>query len=181
MSIILLNQTQYAAQYTIKEGQQVIAKVPAVQPNGQMTVPVSDIYEVIATTLIDGNTYASAPLTVSGSMGFLAQMRQSASQGTYDFDVVMFQNVAPDQLAFEKTCINPATFTIRKNGKPLQNVVVTNSFQTQTLDISNTFSINAVINGIATETVTTSNPKATVTAIVDNSILGSSYYLLTVS
>lgn len=181
MSIILLNQTQYAAQYTIKEGQQVIAKVPAVQPNAQMSIPVNDVYEVIATTVIEGNTYSSAPLTVSGSMGFLAQVLQVSSQGTYEFDVAMFQNGAPDQLAFQKTCINPVTFTIGKNGKPLQNVVVTSSFQTQTLDISNTFSIDAVINGIATETVTTSNPRATVTAIVDNSILGSSYYSLAVS
>ncbi|WP_248744874.1 hypothetical protein [Pseudomonas sp. MWU12-2037] len=179
MSITLLNQTRYPAIYLVLKDQKVIVRQLDVNPHARAIIPVDDIYEVSATTLIDGNTYTSAPMTASGGMGFLAQVLQSPSQEAYDFDMVMFQNVAPNQLAFQKTCLNPVTFTISKNGKPLQNIVVTSSFQTQTLDISNTFSIHAVINGVTTDEVTTSNPKATVTAVNDTGFAG--YYLLEVS
>lgn len=181
MSITLLNQTRYPAQYVIQKGQQVIARVPEVAPGARASIPVDGVYEVIATTVIEGNTYTSAPLTVSGSMGFLAQVLQVPSQGTYEFDMVMFQNAAPDQLAFQKTCINPVTFTISKNGKSLQNVVVNSSFRTETLYISNTFSIYAVIAGVTSDRVTTANPKAIVTAVTDNTDLESGYFTLVIS
>ncbi len=56
---------------------------------------------------------------------------------------------------------------------PLQNVVVENSFQVETLDISDTFYVYAVINGVTTSTVQFTNPSATISAITDTSGLPS--------
>jgi hypothetical protein len=181
MTITLLNQTQFDAQYVVKKGEQIISNLPAIQPNAKQTVPVSDTYQVTATTLIEGNTYTSAPLNVAGSMGFLAQVLQVKAQGTYEFDVVEFPSSASDQLSFQKTCINPVTFTILKDGKALQNIVVNNSGQNKTLDISNTFYIYSVINGVTTETLVTSSPQATVTAVTNDSMLERDYYSLVIA
>lgn len=178
MSLVLRNNTTYDAQYVIKKGAQVIARLPAITPGATMSVPTNDVYEVIATTLIDGNTYTSAPISVTGSMGFLAQVLQVPAQGTYEFDVQEFPSSVADQLAFQKTCINPVTFTIRKDGKALQSVVVDSSTQNQTLDISNTFFIYAVIEGVTTSTLVTSNPNAIITATVNGSVLEGGYFSL---
>lgn len=178
MSITLRNNTSYVAQYVVKKGEQVIARLPGIEPGAQMSIPTTDTYEVVASTLLDGNTYTSAPLAVNGSMGFLAQVLQVKSQGTYEFDVQEAPSKASDQLTFQKTCINPVTFTITKDGKPLQNIVVNNSYLNATLDISNTYYIYAVINGVTTEVASTSNANAVVTAVDDTSDLEAGYFTL---
>ncbi|MFZ3186527.1 MAG: hypothetical protein WA173_20580 [Pseudomonas sp.] len=181
MSIILRNTTNVDAQYVVKKGARIVSRLPAITPGAQLSVPTDDTYEVIATTLIDGNTYTSAPLEVSGSMGFLAQVLQVPAQGTYEFDVQEFPSNTAEQLSFQKTCINPVTFTILKDGKPLQNVVVNDSTQNQTLDISNTFYIYAVIKGVTTATLETSDPDAVITATDNGSALEAGYFSLVTS
>lgn len=111
-----------------------------------MVIPTTDTYQVFASAILDGNSYTSAPLAVTGSMGFLAQVLQVKAQGTYEFDVLEFPSTASNQLTLQQTCINPVTFTITKDGKPLQNVVGNDSYRSKTLDISNTFYIYAVIH-----------------------------------
>lgn len=178
MSITLRNTTDFVAQYEVIKGEQVIARLPGIEKGAHMSVPTDDTYEVIATTLIDGNTYTSAPMEVSGSMGFLAQVLQVESQGTYEFDVRESPSTVANQLSFQKTCINPVTFTITKDGKPLQSIVVDNSYQLQTLDIGSTYSIFAVIDGVTTATLVTSNANATVTATTNESALEAGYFRL---
>jgi len=182
MSITLLNITDVDAQYVVLKGQQIVTSLPAIPPKGSLSVPTDTVYEVIATTLIEGNTYTSAPLSVSGSQGFQARVRQHVrAQGTYEFDVVLFPATVPDHLVFQKTCLNPVTFVIRKDGKPLQSVVVDSSMESKVLDISDTFHIYAVINGVTTATLITNNPNATITATNDGSNLEAGDYSLTTS
>jgi hypothetical protein len=180
MSITLRNNTSFIAQYVVKKGEQVIARLPGIEPNAQMVIPTTDTFQVVASTILDGNTYSSAPLSVTGSMGFLAQVLQVRAQGTYEFDVLESPSNSSNQLSFQKTCINPVTFTITKDGKPLQNVVVNDSFMSETLDISDTFYIYAVINGVTTEVATTSNANATVTALDNTSNLEAGYFSLSI-
>lgn len=178
MRITLVNTTPYVAQYIVKKGSQIIAALPPIEPGGGVSIPTANTYQITATTIIDGNTYISAPLTVSGSMGFLAQVLQQRRQGTYVFQVVEVASSAPNQLQFQKTCLNPVTFTISRNGKALQSVVVANSFQSETLDIGDTFNIHAVINGATTSVVNTSDPNATVTAISGSTDWEAGYFRL---
>jgi hypothetical protein len=178
MAITLLNNTAFPAQYVVKKGEQIIARLPAVQKGYSQVVQTDDTYEVVASTVIDGNTYTSAPIDVSSGMGFLAQVLQVPSQGTYEFDVQEVPTKNSDVLSFSKTCINPVVFTITKDGKPLQSIVVENSFESKTLTIGNTYYIYAVINGVTTATTVTSNPNAKVTAVDDTTALESGYYTL---
>lgn len=178
--LTLRNNTAYVAQYVVLNGQHVIARLPGLMPNGQMVVPTGHTYQVVATTMIDGNTYTSAPLEVSGAAAFLAQVRQVPVQGSYEFEVVELPSTRPDQLQFQKTSLAPVSFTISKDGVPLQTVVVSNSFEVQTLDIGDTFYVYAVINGVTTDTVTTTNPNAVITAHTDDSSLEFGYFTLVV-
>lgn len=177
-SITLRNNTKYVAQYVVKKGQQVIARIPGIEPNAQMTIPTNETFEVVATAVIDGNTYTSAPQDVQGSTGFLAQILQVPAQGTYEFDVQEVASKTPNALEFQKTCLSAVTFTITKDGKPLQNVVVKDGFMTQTLDISDTFYVYAVVNGVTTAVTTFTNASAVVTANTDTSDLENGYVSL---
>lgn len=175
------NQTLYIAQFVAKHGQLIMARLPGIEPQGELRMPSDDAYSVIATTIIDGNTYSTAPVVVAGPMEFLAQVKQNAQQGTYEFQMLTEPSPRADQMRFQKTTIGPVTFTISKNGIPLQSVVVQNSFMVETLTINDSYSVYAVINGITTETVQTANPNAVITAVVDDSALEGGYFTLTVA
>ena len=180
-SLTLSNTTSYIAQFVVYRGEQVIARLPGLAQGAQLRVPVTDTFQVVATTMIEGNTYTSAPLEVTGAACFLAQVRQHATQGTYEFEVVQLASSRPDQLQFQKTSLAPVTFTLSRNGVKLQSVVVNDSFRIQTLNIGDTYSIYAIINGITTDTVTITNPDATITAVADTSVMQDGYFTLQVS
>ncbi len=173
------NATPYIAQFVVYKGEQIVARLPGIAPNAQLQVPSDDTYQVVASTILEGNMYTSAPATVSGAMGFVAQVKQNNQQGTYDFEMKVEASNAADQMVFQKTTINPVTFTISKNGVPLQSVVVQNSFLVKTLQIGSTYSMYAVVNGVTTDTAQTTNPNALITAQLDNSDLESGYFTLT--
>jgi hypothetical protein len=182
MSVLTLkNETPYIAQFLVTRGDQVIARLPGLLAQQVMQVPTTATYEVVASTLLDSNTYTSAPMVIDGATGFLAQVLQVYSQGSYQFNVLEQPSTVSNQLQFQKTCLNPVTFTIRKDGAALQTVVVSDSFTMQTLTIGDNYSIHAVINGITTETVTTSDAGATVSAVVDTSEADVGYFRLLIS
>jgi hypothetical protein len=175
------NQTSYIAQFVVKKGQLIMARLPGVTPQAELLMPSDDIYSVIATTIIDGNTYSTAPATVTGPMEFLAQVKQNVQQGTYEFQMLIEPSPRADQMRFQKTTVGPVTFTISKNGTAVQSVVVSNSFMVEALTINDSYSVYAVINGITTETVQTTNPNAVITAVVDDTVLEGGYFTLTVA
>jgi hypothetical protein len=175
------NATNYIAQFVVKKGDQVVARLPGIAPNAEMDVPSDDVYDVQAVTIIENNTYKSAPSEVEGSASFLAQVIQDPVQGSYDFQMVTGPAAAADQMIFQKTTLGPVTFNISKNGKLMQSVVVPDSFLTKSLVIGSTYTIYAVINGVTTGTMTTGNPSATITAVTDTTDLESGYFDLIAS
>lgn len=179
--LILRNNTLHIAMFVVRKGEQVVARIPGLAPGAQLQIPTTGVYRVMATTMIEGNTYTSAPMDVSGATGFLARVVQVQSQGTYEFDIVQTSSTSSDQLQFQKTCPFPVTFAIARDGVPMQAVVVTDSFEVKTLDISDTFYIHAVVNGVTTSTVATTNPDAVITAVVDTSHLEQGYFTLDVA
>jgi hypothetical protein len=180
-ALIFHNQTLYIAQFIAKQGQLVMARLPGVAPQAELRLPSDDDYTVAATTIIEGNTYSTAPASVTGPMQFLAQIKQNVTQGTYDFEMLVEPSPQADQMIFEKTTIGPVTFTISKNGAPVQSVVVPDSFRTESLTVAGSYSVYAVINGITTDTVQTTNPNAVITAVVDNTAPETGYFMLTVA
>lgn len=175
------NQTSFAAQFVVKKGDQVVARLPRVEHGAMLSLPLNDSFDIVASTVLDGNTYTSAPATVSSATRFLAQVKQEVNQGTYRFEMVTTASSSTLEMQFEKTCLNPVTFSISQNGVPLQYVVVPNSFELVTLAIGDTYSIYAVINGVTTDIATTSNPDAHVTAVADTTDLEAGYFTLVIS
>ena len=178
-ALILRNQTPYMAQFFAKKNEQVIAPLPSVAPHGELHVP-SDVYSVIATTIFDDNTYSTAPVSMTVPMKFLAQMKSNVTRRTYECEMLVQPSPRADQAMFDKTTIGPVTFTISKNGIPLQGVVVRSSFKPETLTINGSYSVYAVINGVTTQIVQTTNPNAVISAVVDNTVLEGGYFTLTV-
>lgn len=146
----------------------MVTRLAGVGAGGQVVVPIDDRYDVTASTVLDGNTYTTAPIAFEGASGFLAQILQDASQDSYEFKLVQTPSTAPDQLQFQKTCISPVTFNLSRNGKLLQSIVVSNSFEMKTLERGDTFNVFAVINGVTTATLVTSDQEATIRAVDEN-------------
>ncbi|WP_414449448.1 hypothetical protein AB4851_26385 [Burkholderia sp. 22PA0099] len=165
--LTFLNTTPYIAQFVVAKGQQIIARPPGLEPQARFTMAANDRFEVAASTLIDGNTYTSAPATIVGNASFLAQIKQDAQQGTYEFEMAVMASTVADQWQFYQTTLGPVTFSISQYDTLLQSVVVERSFDAQTLTIGDTYSFYAVIEGVTTATVTTTNPNAQVTAEMD--------------
>lgn len=185
MSITLRNSTDYIAQFVIKKGGLVIARLPGLAPQAQIDVPTNNTYTVIASTILDDNTYTSAPSEINSGpesgQSFLAQVLQNQAQGTYEFNVEVSPSPVANQMIFQKTCLNPVTFSVQQENRTLQNVVVSDSFSAVSLSIDDTYHVYAIINGITTETFSTSSASATITAIDDSSSSGAGYFTLTFS
>ena len=178
--LTLRNNTPFPAVYVVKKGQQTIARTPPVAPGAVLQVPGARTRTVVAATVIEGNTYTSAPITVSGAAGFLARILQHASQGTYLFDLQEIPPRGPDRIEFQTTTTSPVTFTISNNGAPLQTVVVKDAFNSVTLSLAGTYSIYAIINGITTEMVQTDDADAVVIAVEGTSALENGDYMLVI-
>lgn len=99
-----------------------------------IAMPIANAYEVVATTQLEGNTYTSPPFTVTSGQGFRAQVLHTMQEGAYVFEVALFAT-APNVLVFEKTTRNPVTFSILKNGRSFQSIVVTDNFFSKTVDL----------------------------------------------
>lgn len=180
-ALTLRNATTYIAQYVVHKGGLVIARLPGIAPGATLSIPTAESFEVIASTILNGNTYTSAPVAIEGATRFLAQVKQVPAQGTYEFEVVTMPSSIANQMQFEKTSLGPVTLQITQRGVPLQSVVVSDSFMEVTLEISDVYSVYAVINGITTDSVTTSNPNATITATAETSDMEFGYFTLAVS
>lgn len=163
--LTLRNNTPFPAIYVVKKGQQTIARTPPVAPGAVFQVPGTQTRTVVAATIIEGNTYTSAPITVSGPSGLLARIVQHAPQGTYLFDMQKIPPRGPDRLEFQTTTTSPVNFTISNDGAHLQTVVVKDAFNSVTLSLAGTYSIYAIINGITTDVVQTDDVDAVVTAV----------------
>lgn len=171
MSITLLNTTSFDAHFRVMKGEQVVTSVLAIPQNASVQIRTGNQYTVTASTTIDGNVYTSAPMSVEGNAGFLAQVIQDKLQQTATFNVVNTANASLTELQFERTCLADVLFTISRDGKPLQNIVLRDSVMQSTLTLSENWSISAVINGITTGTVTTGDMNARIRATQGDSMV----------
>jgi hypothetical protein len=165
--LTFLNSTPYIAQIVVSKGEQIVARLPGIGPQARLTMPADDTFEIAATTLIQGDTYTSAPATFTGAARFLAQIVQHNEQGASDFEMQIQASSAANQLQFQKTTLAPVTFAISQHGAVLQSVVVDDSSEMKTLTTGDAYSFQAVIDGVTTETAITTNADATITAEMD--------------
>lgn len=162
-SLTLVNSTESVAQFVVKRGELVIARIPCVEPGGTVLVPTDLEFEVVAHAVIEPDIPVSASHKMGGALRFVANLAKGQEDATGAFKLVVKPSTKPDVLQFEKTCLSPVVFAITRDGHPLQNVVVNDTFEAASIHISNLFSVYAVINGTGTHRGVTSNPGASVT------------------
>ena len=160
--LTLHNDTDFLAMFIVRKGDMTIARTPSFPRGAILRVPTGQIFTVVAVTVIEGNTYTSAAISVSGPANFLARVLQHGPQGTYEFDMQLLPPRRPDQMEFQTTTASPVTFTISSNGAHLQSVIVTDAFKVVTLSLADTYTLYAVINGVTTQTIETADPDATI-------------------
>lgn len=164
--LTLQNETDFLVMFIVRKGDMTIARTPAFPRGAILQVPTRQTYTVVAATVIEGNTYTSAPISVSGAAGFLARILQHGAQGTYAFDMQELPPRGADQMEFQTTTASPVTFTISNNGAHLQSVIVKDAFKAFMLSLADTYALYGVINGVTTGAIQTANPDATITVRV---------------
>jgi hypothetical protein len=163
------NQTPHIAQYQVYRGDMRVARLPGIAPGASLVVPVYNDCIVTASTWLQGNLYTSAPLRVNKAARFLAQVRQDAARGTYDFEVRVLPSSSTTQMQFEKTCEAPVSFSLSHPMAPAQLLRVEDAFTLRTLNVAEQFSVTAVINGVTTDELCTADPDAVITAVSSSS------------
>ena len=158
----LRNDTFHPASFQARKGGVVIARTPAIVHGAAVQIPTSEAYTVVATTVIDGNTYTSAPISFFGAACFVARVLQIVSQGTYQFEMVQASPRSADHLDFENTTPAPVTFTLSYAGIWLQTVVARDAFDTVSIPLAGGYTLYAVINGVTTDCLQTDDPDAVI-------------------
>ena len=177
-AITLLNTTKHPAQIKVTKGDLVIVFMPSLKPGQTVVVPTTDTYDVVASTTIDGNTYSSAPMTVTSATSFLARVVQDYSQGTYVFDVQQSSSTDSSQMQFQSSWRDTVTFTLSKDGKTLQNVVCADAFNMQLLQLGDTFTFQAIVDGVTTDIQESDDPNTVCTAVNDTTMRNAGFYTI---
>lgn len=178
-NLTLVNDTDSVAQFVVKRGELVIARIPCVEPGGRVLVPTDMDFEVIASVVVTADNPVMATHKVSGAARFIANL--GLKHSTPDFDLAVKPATKQDAFQFEKTCLNPVVFSIVRDGMPLQNVVVNDSFESAAVRIGNLFSVHAVVNGKSSNHGVTSNASAHVTLTRDTNNPGDGFFALSIN
>jgi hypothetical protein len=165
--ITLQNTTQYPALIYVQQGDTLTGRVPVDTSGGNVVIPTTNTYSVTATAkLPDGNTYTTGPRSFSvNSQTVLAQVLQS--NGTWNFQLALSPGQAPSTITLENSCISPVTFTVTRNGSPLSTVLVVDAYNNATVSTIEEYSFYSVVNGVTSQTITTTNNNITVIAYQD--------------
>lgn len=178
-NLTLVNDTESVAQFVVKRGELVIARIPCVEPGGRVLVPTDMDFEVIASAVVAAENSVVASHKVSGAARFIATL--SVKQAIPEFSLTVKPASKQDAFQFEKNCLNPVVFSIMRDGMPLQNVVVNDSFESAVVRIGNLFSVHAVVNGKSSNHGVTSNASAHVTLTRDTNNPGGGFFALNIN
>ena len=154
------------AEFRLFQGINRIARV-GVHAGGKAVIPTTTEYSVQATTSMGEFTLTSNPVNFEGtSILLIAQVLSEGGQ--YDFQLVGSPGVQPGAIALENTWTNPVQFKLTRPNSPFQIVTVVDENNDTEISTAQQWTVYAIINGITTQTVTVTDPNATVTAVANN-------------
>lgn len=160
----------FPAQFNITQNGDLTGIVSA-SSGGKVTVPTSDSYEVYGMITLGDNIYTTGKQTFEArSQNVLAQCKQR--DGTFVFELVLSPGTQPQMITFRNTTTVDVQFHINKNDSPLEAVKVCDPYNQVSISTEDIYSIQAIVNGITTECVSTTDPNATLVTF-DNNIDGS--------
>ncbi|NUP07805.1 MAG: hypothetical protein HOW73_17290 [Polyangiaceae bacterium] len=173
-TIVLANATtrsdDTSAEFRLFQGNNQIARI-GVHPGAKAGVPTTASYTARATTSMGDFTLTSNTLTFSdNSTNLLAQV--VTENGYYDFQLTQMSGTQPSTILCENTWREPVQFTLAQPGTPVQIVTVVDEHNNTPISTAQQWQCYAIVNGITTGTVSTTNPNATFTVVADNNDLG---------
>ncbi|MBV8657299.1 MAG: hypothetical protein JO142_05670 [Burkholderiales bacterium] len=164
-TLTLHNGTDCLTKFVVHKNQQYIPRLPIVQPGAILTVPTGNRFEIVATTVIDGRTYTSGPINTTEAAIFVAEVLNIWPHNEYMLNIKQIPRRDLRQLQFRTTCLRTVTFTIKKNGQLLGSVAVSDPVETINVDVTDTYHVYAIINGITTKIHSLTNPNTVVSAV----------------
>lgn len=172
-SITLSNQTLNAkADFRIYQGTDQIARVN-LNPGSEAGFGTGNIYKLQASTTVDGLSVTSAPITLSGSMAHLLAEVVMEQPSLYSFRLRKLDGASkPYALALESTWRSPVIFNIWKDQNETALVKVLDNHNVAYISTEQKWAIKAVVDGITTLEVETTNPDAIIEAVENNNDRG---------
>lgn len=169
-AIRLVNAVSSAAdassEFRVFQGQNQLAHI-GVHAGGMASVPTSSAWQVQGSTTLGDFSMLSNPVTIAGSSAnVIAQVL--AADGFYDFQLIVTPGSMPSAIVAENTWRNPVSFTFTQPGTPVQMTLVVDEHNNATVSTAQQWTIYAIVNGITTQSVMTSDPNATITLAADN-------------
>jgi hypothetical protein len=155
-----------SVEFRLSQGNHQIARI-GVHAGGQASIPTTTNYQVQAYTSMGDFSLTSNTLSFNAtSATLLAQVL--TEDGFYDFRLVQSPGSQPSALVCENTWRNPVQFKITQPGTPVQIVTVVDEHNNTTVSTAQQWQCYAIANGITTQTVTITDPNATITLTPDN-------------
>jgi len=155
------------AEFRLFQGIDRIARV-GVHAGGQVVIPTASEYSAQATTSMGELTLTSNPVNFDAS-SMLLIARVISENGDYDFQLVESPGVHVSTIALENTWTNPVQFKLTRPNSPFQIVTVVDENNDSEISTAQQWTVYAIVNGITTQTLTVTDPNATITAAAGNS------------
>lgn len=162
------------AEFRLSQGSNQIARI-GVHAGAQAAIPTNSPWSAQAVTTMSGGALESNVVTFAEQSILLgAQIVEEG--GVVDFQLVTKPGVRPWTITLQNAAPQPVQFTLTQPGSPVQIVNVVDENNSGQIPTAQQWQAYAIVNGITTQTVTTANPNATITAVADNA--GGSFTLV---
>ena len=157
--------TAPSVEFRLFQGDHQVARF-GTHAGGSAEIPTAAEWTVQASTSMGDFTLTSNTFTFNeSSVSVIAQVLTEA--GYYDFQIVKGPGVRPSTITVQNRWRGPVQFSFMQSNPPVQTVIVVDEHNTGEVSTAQEWTAYAIANGITTQTVTITNPNATVTAIAD--------------
>jgi hypothetical protein len=168
--ITLVNRSGASAYFSLSQAGTPAGQI-SVGAGAYVVIPTSDTYAISATTMMaDGNTYVSAPATfTSMAQDVTAQVLQNG--GTFTFGLVTRPGSQLSTITLTNTTKAPVQFRVARGGSPLASVQVLDAFRNGTISTKRAYGFYAVVEGVTTATIETTQNDPAVAVVRDTDAL----------
>lgn len=106
-----------------------------------MTGPIEDrtfdTFTAVGEATFDGKVYVAEGIVFDQSGIALVAESSKTEDGEFVFQILQVTSSRrPGFARFEKTCFQPVSFNVYRNGEPMYEVVVKSTFDVMTLDLN---------------------------------------------
>lgn len=166
-ALTLANKTTFLAQFRICQGSTQVARV-GVHQGGSALVPMGgSSYTVQAMTSLGDFSLTSNTVQLdASSVHLVAQVM--ADEGYFDFQVVQQGATQVNAIVCENTWRTPVVFKFTRNGSPVQITTVVDEHDSVSITTAQQWTVYAIVNGITTQPVQITDPRATLTVEQDS-------------